>query len=63
MKQTCWVWCPYCRVELTRWGDVWQDDPFVVYECPGCGAFTEWEFGAPVPLYLRTIPMQFELVR
>ena len=51
-KQTTWVWCPYCRTELTMIGYVIEDRFPVIYKCPGCGAVTHWDFDAPVPLYL-----------
>jgi Zn-finger protein len=54
-KQTCWVWCPYCRNELTsEHGGDWREDATgaVVYTCAGCGAVTRWDFDAPVPLLL-----------
>ncbi len=51
-KQTTWAWCPYCRTELTRVGDVLEDGFPVIYKCPGCGALTHWDFDAPVPLHL-----------
>jgi hypothetical protein len=52
-RQTCFVYCPYCKFELCA-GGKWlgQDitDPSIeAYECARCGTFSRWNFDAPAP--------------
>lgn len=54
-KQTCFVYCPKCRNELTSSTSFVEDkDGIVKYKCYKCGNISFWDFiHYPVP-YLRT---------
>lgn len=55
VKQTCFVWCPVCRNELTAGGSEYRHtlDDAVVYTCSKCGTWSTWDFNPPVPLLIR----------
>lgn len=51
--QSCWVYCPGCKHELTSDNDSFVDDHEifgVTYICTQCGTMSRWDFDAPVPL-------------
>lgn len=60
--QTCWVWCPHCRNELTAMPeafvyDAGGDEP-VRYSCNRCGCASEFDFAHyPVPVLLSSRPL------
>lgn len=53
--QTCWVYCPACRLELTASprSFVRDTDGIVVYDCERCRLISKWDFTAPTPLLLQ----------
>lgn len=52
------VCCPACRHELSRDISCYVDDmgSYVRYRCSACGFRSQFDFDAPVPLYLGTWP-------
>jgi hypothetical protein len=56
--QTCWVYCPRCRAELTSdESPVHEDEHGLVhYDCVTCHAHTVWDFDHPAPLFLYAEP-------
>ena len=54
-KQTCFVYCPKCRNELTSSNSFVEDvDGIVKYKCDKCANISFWDFAHyPVPI-LRT---------
>lgn len=57
MNQTCWVYCPGCRCELTRdpHAEYLDSQGQVTYACQ-CGRVSQWLFDAPVPVLLHEDP-------
>lgn len=50
--RTSWVYCPNCRRDLNGDNESFvEDNRLVRYTCATCGFNSEWDFGAPVPLY------------
>lgn len=51
-QQTCWVWCPGCKHELTSdsMAFVYDEADGVLYRCPKCKTQSLWDFDAPTPL-------------
>jgi len=53
-REGCTVWCPDCRLDLTRESGVecWEDERgFVNYQCV-CGQRSCWDFDLPVPILI-----------
>ena len=56
-KQTCWVWCPTCRNELTADDEslYHYEMGLVVYGCAECGTVSKWDLrDAPAPLLIES---------
>jgi len=56
-RRTTWVYCPTCRRDLNGDDESYIDssgdwDQFEQYLCASCGFRSEFDFDAPVPLYL-----------
>lgn len=50
-KQTCWVYCPFCDLELVSSNSLVLDKELVTYKCERCGAVSTWDFDSfPVPV-------------
>ena len=57
VKQTCWVWCPTCRNELTADDEslYHYEMGLVVYGCAECGTVSKWDLrDAPAPLLIES---------
>lgn len=52
----CVTFCPHCNGILNNEGATWTQDEtgLEIAVCSACGTKTTWEFGAPVPLLLKT---------
>lgn len=59
-KQTCFVYCPGCRMELCASESFVSDDERgVAYKCTGCGTDSLWDFDSyPVPVRMQTCGIQ-----
>lgn len=56
-QQTCFVFCPICRLEQIANGCFVEDAELVRYRCVRCGTETDWLFDAPTPLLINTRPI------
>jgi len=43
-KQTLWVYCPNCKVDLCSNDSFVKDTDFVYYKCKSCGHEIRWDF-------------------
>lgn len=58
-RQTTWVYCPQCKVDLcTQTGTTYTDTDLVRYVCGNCGKRSCWMFDAPVPIYIEHDPAE-----
>jgi len=53
MKQTTFVYCPECRNELIKNGNLIKDTEFVYFKCSKCGHKSEWDFNTPCPILMK----------
>lgn len=58
----CVVWCPECREILNDGSNCHDtDDGLVEFVCVECGCISDWDFDAPVPLYINPLATRKEV--
>jgi Zn-finger protein len=52
--QTVFVYCPMCKLELCKNGQLISDDRLgVKFSCKRCNCTSKWDFDTPAPILLE----------